>query len=388
MDDDHSKVILAGGCAAILERLLSRLWVGENNKMTCCPDVHGLQQPRMVTQHILQIPPRLSHLRFLTPPVLWNLILLKIAHSLTCRYSPPSVTAMNPQLLSNGTPRGGITTKLPESWNLYRDGFRHPRTQHIGQHAKDSTFPFTLHNLMFGGQFGKPALFLHEGTSKKDTKIAAVKHIKYYNPFTKAYWVPTQKNNFRVLLNTKASTGEPFKVGNCQAIDVACLISMHLGGRAFAFSLDVHGVGYAQSFEWRQSNGPEVRSLHSGPEWMGKSGLAFGWVLVWLNSPNTAARRGAAGRGGREGPKQGGFRAGLADKASAFMSGGDDGEVVAVWAEGAMKGSKLGLFRFMGSGKAQLGDQFMVVAVMTAMQIYAIEVAERQAKATESMNKK
>lgn len=294
---------------------------------------------------------------------------------------------MNPQSLPNGAQRGAIATKWPESWNLYHNGFFHPHTKHIGQHAKDETFPFTLHTPMFGGTFGRPALFLHEGTSKKDTKVAAVKPIKYHNPFTKNYWVPTNKNNFRVLLHTKASTpGDSFKVENCQPVDVACLFSAHLVRRVFAFSLDVPGAGYgAQSFEWRESRGQEVRSLHSGPEWMDKVGASFGWVLVWLNSPNTAGRRGGAGRG-RERPKQSGFLAGVADKASEFMSGGEDGEVVAVWAEGNMKGSKLGLFRFLGSGKAQLGDQFMVVAVMTAMQIYQIQVAERQAKANERMN--
>lgn len=290
---------------------------------------------------------------------------------------------MNPQSLPNGTQQRGLATRVPEKWNLYHNGFWHPRTKHMSQHAKDSTIPFTLHTPWFGGQFGRPALFLHEGPSKKDTKIAAIKLIKYHNPFTKAYWAPMHKNNFRVLLHAKAA-GAPFKIEACQPIDVACKPAMHVGGRAFAFSLDSPGVGgHAQSFEWRQSNGQEVRELHSGPEWMDKAGLAFGWVLVWLNSPNTAARRGAAAA---RPPKQGGFRAGLADKASAFMSGVEDGEVVAAWAEGNMKGSKLGLFSFHGSGTARLGEEFMLVAVMTVMQIYEIQVAERQAKATSNMN--
>ncbi|KAI5867850.1 hypothetical protein GGS23DRAFT_593117 [Durotheca rogersii] len=101
-----------------------------------------------------------------------------------------------------------------------------------------------------------------------------------------------------------------------------------------------------EDFEWRRSRGPEVRQVNGG------AGLS-GWKLVRL----------AAGHRSAEGGK------GAAGEASGA------GEVVAVWSHNASASmTKVLRFQLVGSAAAGLlGDEFALVAIMTALKVWYAE---------------
>ncbi|KAI1779132.1 hypothetical protein F4818DRAFT_240267 [Hypoxylon cercidicola] len=111
----------------------------------------------------------------------------------------------------------------------------------------------------------------------------------------------------------------------------------------FLFSLI---IGFrVEDFEWRPSQGSEVRSVHPHPH-------AHGYKLVRVN------RR--SGRGGQRATRQHG-------------ESSDGKEIVAVWATFETRHKKRPFtFQLRGSGATgELGAEFPLAALMTALKIYS-----------------
>ncbi|XXH02003.1 hypothetical protein Hte_008368 [Hypoxylon texense] len=200
---------------------------------------------------------------------------------------------------------------------------------HLGEFPCDLKYTVSNDSL---NRDSKSLLSLHDGTAENGPLVATI-----YKPPTRG---PISQVKITAFLPSK-------KTIHLYVVNV-------FGKVKYPFLMDVGQlIRFSEKFEWRPSHGSEVRAIHPS---------ARGCKLV---------------RMGHEGPG-GGQGGGRKTRQSGETS--DGMEVVAVW--GTTHGllpSALTLekkpftFHLCGSAKrGELGDEFPVIALMTALQIYVM----------------
>ncbi|KAI1360733.1 hypothetical protein F5Y08DRAFT_39922 [Xylaria arbuscula] len=229
-------------------------------------------------------------------------------------------------------PISGVNPKFPPVLNAYvKWGFT--KTFHLGETKDTPSLAARWHS----GFTKKPELELFDGPDDKGTILATANHESMF------------KSNS--ILTIPAREGVPHDVES-QRVTMSC--PKLLKSKTYAFAADV-GVGKEtrrEQFEWRSSHGSEVREL---------DGYRWGWKLVRLSGGSVSA-------GGDRGTRGSG-------------STSDGLEVVAAWAHNnSMSMTKAFKFQLMGSAlTGMLGERGATVALISALRIWAIEIATSSA---------
>ncbi|KAI0509563.1 hypothetical protein F5B22DRAFT_316272 [Xylaria bambusicola] len=245
--------------------------------------------------------------------------------------SPPSEPAPSYHGGESSTAAGPISggnSKFPPALNAYyKWGFT--KTFYLGE-TKDTP---RLAGRWHSGLSKKPELELFDGPDDKGALLATARHGSIFRSAS--------------VLTIPAREGVPHDTES-QQISMSC--PKLLKDKTYAFAADV-GVGKEtrrEEFEWRSSHGSEVREV---------GGLRWGWKLVRLSG-------GSVGGGG--------------DRATRELGSTSDGlEVVAAWAHNSSASmTKAFKFQLMGSAlTGMLGDRGATVALVSALWLWAIEVA-------------
>ncbi|KAI1420218.1 hypothetical protein F5Y12DRAFT_773995 [Xylaria sp. FL1777] len=238
----------------------------------------------------------------------------------------PSYNAGRPSRGAGST--YGTTLKFPPTLNAYLQlGFT--KTFHLGETKDTPLFAARMHS----GLTRNPELVLYDGPSEKGPVLATATHASMWKSAS--------------VITAPAREGVAHDSDTQQVTMSAPRILKH---KTYAFTADV-GVGKEtrrEQFEWRSSHGNEVREL---------DGYRWGWKLVRLS--NQAADSGE-------------------DRAMRASGSTSDGfEVVAAWAHNnSMSMSKAFKFQLMGSVlSGMLGDRGAILALISALRIWSIEVA-------------
>ena len=229
-------------------------------------------------------------------------------------------------------PISGVNPKFPPVLNAYlKWGFT--KTFHLGETKDTPSLAARWHS----GFTKKPELELFDGPDDKGAILATANHESMF-----------RSNS---ILTIPAREGVPHDTES-QRITMSC--PKLLKSKTYAFEADV-GLGKEtgrEKFEWRSSHGSEVREL---------DGYRWGWKLVRLSGETVGA-------GG--------------DRATRASGSTSDGlEVIATWAHNSsMSMTKAFKFQLLGSAlTGMLGERGATVALISALRIWAIEVATSNA---------
>jgi hypothetical protein len=226
------------------------------------------------------------------------------------------------------SPSKTISGRFPSTFNLYSELSLKHHTFYLGGEKSQRLYALSLHS----GLFGKAEIILHDGPERTDKPLATVKNDGIFSRHCIVN-IPSFQNA---------------KIGNVQED-----LRFHYGLKATTCTFSVpieHGAStYVENFEWRQSQGDEVKAL---------SGWPVGLKLVRSEIATPS------GKGGK-------------NKDRAIGESSDGNEVVAVWAYQAKPSmSKLGKFQFLGSGATgELGDHWAITAVVSVLRLWEITYA-------------
>ncbi|KAF2969114.1 hypothetical protein GQX73_g4459 [Xylaria multiplex] len=228
----------------------------------------------------------------------------------------------------------GVKCGFPPTLNAYlKMGFT--KTFHLGQTKESPAFAARMHS----GLTKNPELVLYDGPSERGSILATADH--------ESIW---RSNS---VLTVPAREGVDH---DSESQKVIMTSHRSLRHQTYKFTANV-GVGKetrSEEFEWRSSHGSEVREL---------DGYRWGWKLVRLSGQTV-------GSGG--------------DRATRETGSTSDGfEVVAAWAHNnSLSMTKAFKFQLMGSAlTGMLGDRGATLALISAMRIWAIELATSSATA-------
>ncbi|OTA99453.1 hypothetical protein M426DRAFT_325106 [Hypoxylon sp. CI-4A] len=247
----------------------------------------------------------------------------------------------------------GVKHRFPQSLNAYYQKLGFSKSLNLGEHADKPLFAVSMHS----GLSGKPMLELHAGPSTSDPIIATSGN---RSVFSSGMTTVVQIMPAASLFSQDSASGSTSQAQAAAAAAAAVeTITMkethdwrHLN-ITYPFSLEV-GLGGGSSkdtrvehFEWRSSRGAEIQTLTQ---------FSRGYKLVRVGSS-------AVGQGGRR-----------ATRAAGATS--DGLEVVAVCAyNGSWSLSKAFKFQFLESGATGvLGDRFALVALMSGLKIWYVEM--------------
>jgi hypothetical protein len=125
----------------------------------------------------------------------------------------------------------------------------------------------------------------------------------------------------------------------------------------FICPIDSDGVRQMEEFEWRRSHGDEIASLRDGKS-------TYGWKLIRLhsnNEPNSVS-------------------------SDITMSGhsSDGKEIVAIWTDDSLTWFRgddkgvVGKFKFIGTGDGQMGEQWKLFAVVSALHMRQVGLRDME----------
>ncbi|KAJ5179980.1 hypothetical protein N7492_003190 [Penicillium capsulatum] len=218
------------------------------------------------------------------------------------------------------------TIKFPPTLNGYFQ-WKLTTTIHLGPTAEEKLFAVSTHSTFFN----KPSIELHDGPTTKDPVMASVRGDKWgrNRPFTITLPVRpggSHQEDIMITMTPSSSTMHP----------------------TFSFDLTVGGKGRVpERFEWRKSQGNEIKELATG--------TSYGWKLLRQSGPS----RGVGGS--RRERDQGMSSDGL--------------EILALIAHNASwsmtKGFRIAL---MGTGlTGTLGETWEIVVMVSALQLWYLD---------------
>lgn len=218
------------------------------------------------------------------------------------------------------------TIKVPPTLNGYFQ-WKLTTTIHLGPTAEEKLFAVSTHSTFFN----KPSIELHDGPTNKHPVMASVRGDKWGRNKPLAITLPVRPGGFHHedIVNTMTPSSGTYHP-------------------TFTFELAVGGKGSEpERFEWRKSQGSEIKELATG--------TSYGWKLLRLSGP-----AGSAG-GSRRERDQGVSSDGL--------------EILALIAHNASWSMTKGFrFAFMGTGlTGTLGEIWEIVTLVSALQLWYLD---------------
>ena len=219
------------------------------------------------------------------------------------------------------------TTKFPPTINGYFQ-WKLTTTIHLGPTADEKLFAVSTHSTFFN----KPSIVLHDGPTNQHPVMASVRGDKWGR-------------------NRPLTITLPVRPGASHQADIEVTMipspssSLH---PTFTFDLIVGGKGSEPEwFEWRKSQGTEIKELATG--------LSYGWKLVRLSGP-------ADGVGGKRKEREQGVT-------------NDGREILALIAHNASWSMTKGFrIAFMGTGlTGTLGETWEIVTIASALQLWYLD---------------
>ncbi|KAI1761693.1 hypothetical protein GGR53DRAFT_459519 [Hypoxylon sp. FL1150] len=211
--------------------------------------------------------------------------------------------------------------QFPPAFNLYQESSFSQRRFTLGEHQATPLYAVTVHS----GWSGKPKVILHSGPTDTSPPLAAIDNEIFGCGSPPEVMPPSRNRPFAQRLHDSSGLGFATFTFSCQT-------AMVTGGQRI------------ETYQWRHSRGNEVKAL---------GGHGSGWKLVRV-APDAPAPSGAT-----------------------FASDGREVVAAFAWASGSL--TKKIKFRFLGSGESgNLGERWAVMAVATALKIWARERRQRQ----------
>ncbi|KAI1475786.1 hypothetical protein F4774DRAFT_395865 [Daldinia eschscholtzii] len=240
----------------------------------------------------------------------------------------------------------GVSNRFPLSFNAYFEKKIMSKLFYLGEHAEAPLYAVTMHS----GWTTKPLLEMHSGPKDSDPIMATVGYESWFStgkrtiikifPDIAGLSTPAEESS------SGSSSGSDSASGPAVAVKTFDMIQRYKWTRSWhELSIEV-GIGKdvrQENFEWRRTQGEEVKELDSSGE---------GWKLVRLEGTATGKN-----------------------------STSDGKEVVAVWSvNGGWSMTKFCKFQFLGSGATGvLGDTFAIVALISGLKIRYAEYLQNTA---------